>query len=105
MSAPTQTTCCQCRRRAILKHDNLDYCRVHAPSFDPYFEDIDLVIMHDLKITHSCFLCGRPLTADWPYAACVDCGKKRCPHGNDPANCGACDLEGDFAFNAARDGR
>lgn len=51
--------------------------------------------------THHCIDCGQALWNNrWPYAACKECGKKPCKHGNNPAECGTCDLEGDMAFDA-----
>jgi hypothetical protein len=58
----------------------------------------------DEDTTRPCPRCGDPLPASWPYAVCTPCGKT-CRHGNDPAACGTCDRDGDFAFDAAREGK
>ena len=55
--------------------------------------------------THYCQRCGEPLTERWPYALCVLCVARPCPHGNDWASCQQCDVESDRAFDEARERR
>lgn len=53
--------------------------------------------------THYCAVCGKALWNNrWPYATCKPCGKLPCPHGNTPGECNACDIAGDFAYDAGR---
>ena len=53
--------------------------------------------------THHCQRCGKALWDNrWPYAVCKPCGQEPCKHGNKPGDCGPCDIEGDFAYDAAK---
>tara|TARA_Y100000310_G_scaffold218778_1_gene220086 strand:- start:4345 stop:5022 length:678 start_codon:yes stop_codon:yes gene_type:complete len=49
-----------------------------------------------------CRRCGE--LSDYVY--CEKCAKDaKCPHGNDLGNCTQCDVEGDLAYDSAREGR
>ena len=48
-----------------------------------------------------CRGCGERCETVW----CVQCAKHaRCPHGHSMGECSACDVEGDLAFDAMREG-
>lgn len=53
--------------------------------------------------THYCQRCGENLSESWPYALCEACANKPCIHGNRPDACDACDLDGDRAYDEARE--
>lgn len=58
---------------------------------DPYF-----------LADETCLGCGEESYAQY----CEECApKQKCPHGAILGDCNSCDIEGDLAFDAAREGR
>ena len=49
--------------------------------------------------------CRKRVPAEWPYNFCPDCcnGLASCPHGNNPADCNQCFVEGDLAYDSQRE--
>lgn len=80
---------------------------------------------HEDGMTLFCDTCGKEWDVDYPSEPdppdwkCDECGEQypcscmeedgpetdECPHGNPWEDCGACDHEGDIAFDAAREQR
>jgi hypothetical protein len=55
-----------------------------------------------MSSTVPCAGCGTD-SATVYCAKCADAGKAKCPHGKDMADCNSCMVEGDLAFDAARE--